>query len=175
MGEIKLDHIDAAIIQLLQQDGRMPAVEIAKRIPGGTARMVRYRIERLTREGIITVTAVVHPKPLGYTVMADVMIEVEPGKTHHILAHLAEADLVTYAGGSTGDRDISIQVVHRSVDALYDFVVNDIQHVPGVRQTRTYLLPVALKFTYNWSLPKEAYDSGGAMDGAVAQGDGNEA
>jgi len=64
---------------------------------------------------------------------------------------------VTYASASTGDRDISIQVVARSVDELYEFVLNEVQGIPGVRRTQTYLLPLALKFTYNWKVPKVVY------------------
>lgn len=157
MGQIKIDAIDAAVIDLLQQDGRMSAVDIASRVEGLTSRMVRYRIERLVREGVVSIIAVVHPKPLGYTVMADVLIEAEPGLIPDIVQNLAELDRVSYASASTGNRDISIQVVARSVDELYEFVLNEVQRIPGVRRTQTYLLPLALKFTYNWKVPREIY------------------
>jgi Lrp/AsnC family transcriptional regulator for asnA, asnC and gidA len=152
---IRLDAIDAAIVDLLQQDARMSATDIASRVEGATPRMVRYRTERLLQEGIISFTTVVHPKPLGYSVMADILIEAEPGRIHDIVHHLASLDRVTYASAATGDRDISIQVVARSVDELYDFVINQVQSVPGIRQTRTYLLPFAVKFGYHWKLPRE--------------------
>jgi Lrp/AsnC family transcriptional regulator for asnA, asnC and gidA len=157
MSQIKIDATDAAIIDLLQQDSRMSAVDIASRVEGLTPRMVRYRIKRLLREGVISVTAVVHPKPLGYTVMADVLIEAEAGMIVDIVQHLAKLDRVSYASAATGDRDISIQIVARSADELYEFVLNEIQEIPGVRRTRTYLLPLALKFTYNWKVPREVY------------------
>jgi hypothetical protein len=69
---------------------------------------------------------------------------------------------VTYASAGTGDMDISIQVVARSVDELYDFVLNVVQQTPGIRQTRTYVLPLSLKFTYDWAIPEEVY--GGPED-----------
>ncbi|MDH4187078.1 MAG: Lrp/AsnC family transcriptional regulator [Nitrospira sp.] len=160
MGQIKIDAIDAAIIDLLQQDGRMSAVDIASRVEGLTPRMARYRIKRLLQESVISITAVIHPKPLGYNVMADVLIEAEPGTILDIVHHLAALDCVTYAGASTGDRDISIQVVARSVDELYGFILNEVQKIPGVRRTRTSLLPLALKFTYNWKLPRGIVQNG---------------
>jgi Lrp/AsnC family transcriptional regulator for asnA, asnC and gidA len=150
-----LDRTDAMIIDLLQQDGRMSAVEIASQLEETSPRMVRYRIERLVREGVIFITAVVYPKALGYTVMADVLIEAEPGRILDIVSYFAGLDRVTYASAATGDRDISIQVVARSVDELYQFVLREVQEIPGVRRTRTYLLPLALKFGYNWSVPRE--------------------
>ncbi len=157
MGQIKIDTIDAVIIDLLQQDGRMSAVDIASQLDGVSPRVVRYRIEQLLQAGVISITAVVHPKPLGYTVMADILIEAEPGLIPDIVQHFAELDRVSYASAATGDRDISIQVVARSVDELYEFVLNEVQTIPGVRRTQTYLLPLALKFTYNWKLPREVY------------------
>jgi len=160
MDQIKVDAIDAAIIDLLQQDGRMSAVDIASQVEGLTPRMARYRIKRLVQEGVISITAVVHPRSLGYNVMADVLIEAEPGMIPDIVRHLAGLDLVTYASASTGDRDISIQVVARSVDELYEFVLNEARKIPHVRRTHTYLLPLALKFTYNWKLPREVVESG---------------
>jgi Lrp/AsnC family transcriptional regulator for asnA, asnC and gidA len=157
MDSLKLDAIDAAIVDLLQQDARMSATEIASQVDGATPRVVRYRVQRLLDKGILSLTAVVHPRPLGYSVMADIFIEAEPGRVREIVEHLAGLDLVSYASASTGEADISIQVVARSVDELYSFVLNVVRRVPGVRQTRTYLLPLTLKFSYNWKLPKETY------------------
>ncbi len=161
--ENKIDATDVAIISLLQEDGRMPAAEIAARLGHAlTARAVRYRIQRLTRTGVTSVTAVVHPRAIGYSIMADILIEAEPGRIHEIVRQLAELDEVTYASEATGDQDISIQVVGRSVDELYQFVLNRVQGIAGVRRTRTYLLPLALKFTYNWKVPRAAYAGGDA-------------
>ncbi len=150
-----LDEIDAAIIELLQDDGRMSAVDVASHLEGVTPRMVRHRIKKLVREGVISITAVVHPKALGYEIMADVLIETQLGSIPDIARRLAELDHVTYAACATGESDISIQVVARSVEELYHMVQEKIHQMPGVSRTRTYLLPLALKFTYNWGVPRE--------------------
>jgi Lrp/AsnC family transcriptional regulator for asnA, asnC and gidA len=71
-----IDKIDLQIIDLLMEDGRMPAAEIARRVDGSSGRAVRYRIERMVAEGIIKVCAVVNPKKFDYTIVADVVIEV---------------------------------------------------------------------------------------------------
>ena len=152
-----LDEIDAAIIDLLQEDGRMSAVDAASRLEGVTPRVVRHRIRKLVNDGIISVTAVVHPKALGYAIMADVLIETQLGSIPDIARRLSELDHVTYASCATGESDISIQVVARSVEELYHMVQEEIHQMPGVSRTRTYLLPLALKFTYNWKVPREAY------------------
>jgi DNA-binding Lrp family transcriptional regulator len=157
MADKTLDETDAAIIDLLQKDGRMSAVDIAARLDGVTPRMVRHRIKKLVRQGIISITAVVHPKALGYGIMADVLVETDVGPIPDIARSLAELDHVTYTSCATGESDISIQVVSKSVEELYHMVQGQIHQMPGVSRTRTYLLPLALKFTYNWKVPKEVY------------------
>jgi Lrp/AsnC family transcriptional regulator for asnA, asnC and gidA len=149
-----LDAIDAAIIQLLQADGRASAVEMARQLPGVSPRVVRYRIDRLREAGVISVVAVVHPQSLGYGVIADVMVETEPGRTLQIVDALADFDQVRYVA-YTGDRDISIQVVTRSVEELHGFIHQSVQLLPGVTRTRTYLLPETRKPAYNWELPSD--------------------
>lgn len=152
-----LDEIDAAIIDLLQEDGRMSAVELASRLEGVTPRVARHRISKLVRDGIISITAVVHPKALGYDIMADVLVETQVATIPDTARRLAELDHVTYTSCATGESDISIQVVAKSVEELYGIVQDQIHHMPGVSRTRTYLLPLSLKFTYNWKVPKELY------------------
>ena len=152
-----IDETDAAIVELLQEDGRMSAVEIASHLEGVTPRVVRHRIKKLVREGIISITAVVEPKVLGYAVKADIMIEARLGEILAIARRLAELELVTYVALATGESDISIQVVARSAEDLYDMVQGPVHEMPGVTRTRTYLLPRQLKFTYDWKVPREVY------------------
>lgn len=157
MNPAKLDAIDAAIIDLLQQDGRMPASEIACQVEGATERMVRYRIERLRQKGVINITAVVDPRAIGYSVAADVMIEVESGAIPDVVRRVVELDCVTYASAVTGERDVSIQCVARSLDELHTFVFNVLQKIPGIRRTHTFTVPHPAKYIYNWKVPREVY------------------
>lgn len=151
----KLDHQDVAIVDLLMEDGRMSCAEIARRIGGISERAVRYRIARLVREGVIRVLAIPNPKVLGYPVVADVMIEVEPGHIQEVAERLRRYDCVSYVACSTGDRDVSIQVVARDNAELYRFVTEVVAQVPGVRRTETYLVPIILKDVYEWRIPRE--------------------
>jgi len=162
-----LDEVDAAIIALLQEDGRASAVDIAGRLEGVSPRMVRHRIKKLLRAGIISITAVIDPKALGYPIMADVLIETDVSEIPTVALRLSELDHVTYASCATGESDISIQVVARSVDELYRILQEEIHQMPGVSRARTYLLPLALKFTYNWKIPEEVYRRPEAVAGSA--------
>ncbi len=151
----KLDSRDLAIVDLLMEDGRMSCAEIARRVGDVSERAVRYRIARLVREGIIRISAIPNPRVLGYPVVADVMIEVEPGHIREVAEKLRGYECVSYVACSTGDRDVSIQVVARDNAELYRFVTEVVGQVPGVRRTETYLVPMILKDVYEWRIPRE--------------------
>lgn len=151
----KVSPLDLAIVDLLMEDGRMSCAEIARRIGSISERAVRYRIARLLREGVMRVSAIPNPKALGYPVVADVMIEVEPGHIREVAEKLRGYECVSYVACSTGDRDISIQVVARDNAELYRFVTEVVSQVPGVRRTETYLVPIILKDVYEWHIPRE--------------------
>jgi len=149
-----LDRIDASIIELLNEDGRMPSVEIARRLGGLSPRTVSYRIENLIERGLISIKAFVHPKILGYSVLADVLIETEPGQLRAVAMKVAALEQVTYVAGATGDRDISIQLVARTNEELFDIVTEEIGTISGVRRTETHLLPLKFKDIDSWLPPR---------------------
>lgn len=150
---MKVDLVDRAIVDLLIQDGRMSCAEIARRIGNITERSVRYRLDRLIEESIIRVSAIANPKAVGLPVTADVFIEVEPGRVTEVARTVAAFDCVSYVACSTGERDLSIQIVAADNKELYDFVTEVVAKVPGVRKTMTVLLPMILKDVYQWSIP----------------------
>ncbi len=155
-----LDALDIAIADLLVEDGRMPCAEISRRVSAAlgrpvSERAVRYRLERLIQRGVMRVVGILSPRVLGYPVAADVMIEVEPGRVSEVARQIATYDCITYVAGSTGERDLSIQVVARDNTELFNFVSNVIGQVPGVRKTTTFLVPVILKDVYEWRVPRD--------------------
>jgi Lrp/AsnC family transcriptional regulator for asnA, asnC and gidA len=150
----QLDEKDRDIVNLLMEDGRMHSAEIARRIGNISERAVRYRLDRLIEEGVIQVSAIVNPKQLGYTVVADVFIEVEPGAVQEVAQKLAGFECVSYVACSIGQRDISVQVLSQSNAEVFNFVSEVIGKIPGVRKTNTSIVPVVLKDVYQWRIPK---------------------
>ncbi|MCJ7532162.1 MAG: winged helix-turn-helix transcriptional regulator [Anaerolineales bacterium] len=66
MSEIVFDDIDRAIINLLQSNARLSAVDITSQLDVINPRMVRYRIEKLAQAGIISFTTVINTKALNF-------------------------------------------------------------------------------------------------------------
>ena len=147
-----IDDIDHAIIACLQRDSRTPSAEIARRV-GVAERTVRARIDRLVQDGVVRLVALVSPQALGYTVTADVFLEVELGRVQEVADHIASFSEVSYVGLTTGDRDISLQMYAESVDSLYTFVTERLNRIPGVMRARTFVIPRIVKSIENWSVP----------------------
>ena len=152
----EIDITDKNIINLLMEDGRMSASEIARRIGGISQRVIRYRIERIVKEGYIQISAITNPKSLGYLVTADVFLEVESGAIMDVAKKASEFECVSYVACSIGDRDISIQIVGHDTNEIYEFVTNVIGKIPGVRKTTTSIVPLVLKDVYQWRIPKSS-------------------
>jgi len=149
----KIDALDKKISDLLLEDGRMSCAKIAARIGGISERAVRYRINRLIENGIITVRGNVNAEGLGLTVCADVFIEVEPALVLEIARRLAQYEIVSYIAYSTGDTDISIQVFAHNNSELFNFVTEVIGKIPGVRKTHISFVPIKIKDDHVWPIP----------------------
>ena len=150
----KIDKTDIKIVNLLLEDGRMPASEIARQIDNISERVVRYRIERMVEEGAINISAVVKPQAFGLDTYADVWMEVESNKILEVANKLTEFESVTYVACSIGETDVSIQIVAKDTSEIYRFVTEIVRQLPGVRRTVTSIVPIVLKDVYQWKIPE---------------------
>ncbi|MBN2549447.1 MAG: Lrp/AsnC family transcriptional regulator [Anaerolineales bacterium] len=153
MNMYQIDNIDAQIVNLLNEDGRMSCAEIARRIGAVSQRMVGYRIDRMIAEGLISITSVINPKLLGYTIVADVWLEVESDSILEVAQKMTEYECITYVACSIGETDVSVQVVGKTTEEIYRFVTEVIGKTPGVRKTTTSIVPLVLKDTHQWQIP----------------------
>jgi Lrp/AsnC family transcriptional regulator for asnA, asnC and gidA len=150
----EIDETDSAIVDLLMEDGRMNAAEIARRLGGKLSeRAIRYRINRLQEEDVIQIMAVVNPKVLGYITVADVWLQVESDAILEVAHKMAEYECVSYVACAIGETDVSVQVLGRSTDEVYRFVTQVIGKTPGVIKTTTSIVPQVLKDTHQWHVP----------------------
>lgn len=155
MKRARVDEVDRAIVALLQEDGRMPCTQIGRRLGYLSARTVGNRIRRLTKRGVIRVTAVVNPRELGYAIAADVAIEVTPGKVMQVAEAVAALDRVSYVATVAGDRDVSIQVNAVELEDLQGFITRELHGVEGVQRTTVILLTQVMQDIYEWEIPSE--------------------
>lgn len=151
----KIDDIDLKIINFLMDDGRMPCTEIARKIGGISERAVRYRIDRLIKEGVFQVCGIVNPKAVGFFVVADVFLEVDADSILEVAKKMAEYETVSYVACGIGETDVSVQVFGHNNEEIYQFITEVIGKVPGVRKTTTSIVPLVLKDVYQWRIPNK--------------------
>jgi Lrp/AsnC family transcriptional regulator for asnA, asnC and gidA len=154
----KIDNIDLEIVNLLMEDGRMHAAEVARRIGNISERAVRYRIDRMLENNVVRISAIVNPKGIGMNVVADVWLEVESDSILEVAKKMADFENISYVACSIGETDVSVQVQAHDTAEVYRFVTEVIGKVPGVRKTTTSIVPLVLKDVYQWRIPSSGMD-----------------
>jgi len=149
----KPDSIDWKIITLLNENGRLSSAEIARRIGDISSRSVKVRIDNLIKDEIIKIRSIVNPDSVGYTLLADVFIEVDPGELINVVDQLKKLPNVSYIACATGETDIIISLRTKDLSELFRFVTEVIGKLPGVRDTKTYPLPLNIKSITTWLPP----------------------
>ncbi len=148
------DKIDVKIVNLLLEDGRMPASEVARRLGDISERAVRYRIDKMVDAGVISISAVAKPQAFGLTTIADIWMEVESDRIIEVAKKMAAFDNVSYVACGIGESDVSIQIVAKDTAEIYQFVTEVARKTPGVRKTTTSIVPLIIKDVYQWRVPE---------------------
>ena len=147
--EHEIDDFDLDIIDLLMENGRMSCREMAARIGGLTERAIRYRMNSLFEKKIIKPYVSPNLKAIGLNTIADVFLDVEPGRLYEISNHLATYNCVTYVGCSTGNNDISLQIAAKDNEDLYEFANQELAKIPGVINMTIAIVPIIVKM-FHW-------------------------
>ena len=145
----KLDRIDRRMISLLQKDGRMPIVTIAKelRISETTA---RSRLKRLIKDNIIEVVAVSNPIRLGFDIIGNIKLGIDLKKKDPILQALKKIDALNYVALTTGGNDIDIEFIAGSLAEFKTLVFERISQIDGVNSVETSLIVEIIKDTWDY-------------------------
>jgi Lrp/AsnC family transcriptional regulator for asnA, asnC and gidA len=147
----KIDELDLKIISHLQENGRIPVAELAKRLnqPENT---VRYRIERLLKNGVIRrFTALVDPRALGLNVSAAVMFKVDPKKLDQLLEKLTSMKDVTNIYQLSGEWDLIAVVFAKDIQDLHERV-EELRRVEGVKEMNVMITTRIIKSEYRFVL-----------------------
>ena len=145
---VTLDGVDKRLIELLQQDGRLPYTQLAEKV-GLSEAAVRQRVRRLVDTGVTQIVAVTDPMTLGFRRMAMVGIRVEGDvrAAADAIAALAEIDYLVIVAGSF---DLLVEIVCEDDDGLLELLNDKIRAVPGVTSTDTFTYLKICKETYTW-------------------------
>lgn len=142
-----LDDVDRAIIEQLQEDGRLPYTRLGQAV-GLSEAAVRQRVQRLIDSGVMQVVAVTDPLSLGLRRMAMIGLRTE-GDVSAIADQVCQLADVDYVVVTAGSFDIVIEVVVGD-DAALLALIGRVRSIPGVRSTESFIYLRLAKQTYAW-------------------------
>ena len=143
MQKYRLDKFDSAILNLLQQDVRIPVAEIAQSV--GLSEPACYRrIRELRLSGVIErEAAVVKPSALGWPISMLVLVTLETDRTQMIdklLKRLHSVPEVLDAWYVTGDHDIVLNVIAQDMAYFENFTRRILHADVNVKSFKTLVV-----------------------------------
>jgi Lrp/AsnC family transcriptional regulator for asnA, asnC and gidA len=147
-----LDSVDRQIIRILQQDGRVPNVEIARRV-GMSEATIRKRLERLVTEGVIRIVAIPNAEQVGFSTVTFIALDVDLGHVKLIADQLACLPEVRAIHYTTGESDLILEAWFPSSNDLLRFLTQHVASIPGIQRTATSHVLRILKDASTWVLP----------------------
>jgi Lrp/AsnC family leucine-responsive transcriptional regulator len=143
-----IDEIDGAILDLLQDNARMPQAEIA-RVVGLAPSAVLERIRKLEARGVIKgYAALVDPHALEQSMLAFIAVRSEqaPGDDS-VSQALAQCPEVLELHHVAGDDCYLLKVRARDAEHIGQLLRHRFGRIPGVRSTRTTIVLETVKET----------------------------
>lgn len=143
-----IDRTDRKILKLLQEDGRIATVELAEKI-GLSPTATSERLKRLLRDGYVTgFRAMLDPGKLGRELL--VFIEVGLDKTtadifEKFAAAVRRAPEVLECHMVGGGFDYLVKTRVADMNAYRRFLGDVVLSLPGVKETRTYVVMEEVK------------------------------
>jgi Lrp/AsnC family transcriptional regulator for asnA, asnC and gidA len=143
----RLDELDAAIVTLLQEDGRRPYGEIGDAV-GLSEAATRQRVNRMRESGLMRIVAVTDPVAVGRGVVATIGLRVT-GDTREAAARLAQIAEIEYVVATAGAFDVLAELVCATEEELLG-VLNDVRAMPEVREQQTFMHLRTEKNVFAW-------------------------
>jgi Lrp/AsnC family transcriptional regulator for asnA, asnC and gidA len=148
-GSHTLDAIDRRVVAALQADGRRAFSSIAEEVDVAES-VVRYRVQRMERAGVLQVVGIADPLKLGFDLMAMVGVRVAPGSVRQVCAALGELAETSYVAAVAGQYDALVELVCRDTQHFQELLIDSIQSIEGVLSTESFLILEIHKMAYGW-------------------------
>lgn len=152
-----IDENDKQILNIIQQDARIPNVEIARRI-GLAPSAVLERVKKLEERGVIRgYAAEINAAEIGFGLTAFVFVRTHfCGEVGNVLAKLPE---VLEVHDIAGDDCYLLKVRAANTEELGRFFREKLKNLPEIVSTRTTIVLQTLKETTALPIGQSADDS----------------
>lgn len=159
MRRVKLDKIDRKILRDLQENGRMPNVELARRA-GISAPPCLRRLRALEESGYIRgYHADIAPEELGFGVTVFAHVGLNSQAEADLLAFEALVDewpLVRECHMLAGETDFLLKIVAEDWDSYNRFLTSTLTAAPNVGHVKSMLAIRASRYKYGVPIDVEA-------------------
>jgi Lrp/AsnC family transcriptional regulator, leucine-responsive regulatory protein len=152
-----IDEIDAAILDLLQDNARISQADVARSV-GLAPSAVLERIRKLETRGVIRgYTALIDPHALDQRMLAFVAVKSEEAPGDDSVARaLAQCPEVLELHHVAGDDCYLLKVRARDAEHIGHLLRHRFGRIPGVRSTRTTIVLETVKETPRLSMTPAA-------------------
>ena len=147
------DELNRAIIDLLQEDGRLSFARIGETldVSEGT---VRNRVNRMIEARVLRIMAVADPLALGYTGYAMLAMRlVANAHPEKVAQRFAEQEEVTYVVFVTGPYDLLVEIICEDQSRLRDFIFEHCYHQPDIASVEPMMALAMYKNLLKWGQP----------------------
>jgi Lrp/AsnC family leucine-responsive transcriptional regulator len=160
---VKLDEKDMAILSLIQENSKLTAKQIAKKIDSPIT-TVFAKTKRMEELGVIKGhRAILAPEKLDSGTAAFLLASVSyraktddvPISQRTVAEEIARFPEVQEVHIITGDWDLLVKLRAESVDAVGKFVVDKLRLIKGLEKTLTCMVFETVKETTKISLPRK--------------------
>ncbi|GAA5004754.1 Lrp/AsnC family transcriptional regulator [Streptomyces hyderabadensis] len=126
------DALDEKLLELLGQDGRTTATDLAT-ATGQTESVVKRRIRALRGTGVLYFDIEYDYEPFGHGTEAVLWLRVEPALLRSAGQALADHREVRFAAVVSGEANVVVSVLCRSTEELFAYLADRVGAIQGVR------------------------------------------
>jgi Lrp/AsnC family transcriptional regulator for asnA, asnC and gidA len=130
----EIDELDLKILKLLEEDGRLAFMDIAKKLRLSES-TIRKRVQALKENGVIKrFTVEIDPAKIGLNTVAIVGIDVDPPKLLEVAQKLCDFKEIRCVATSTGDHMIMTEIWTKDGRELTRLISEKIGPIEGVKK-----------------------------------------
>jgi Lrp/AsnC family transcriptional regulator, regulator for asnA, asnC and gidA len=147
----EIDDLDKKILTLIQQNARVPFLEVARECNVSGA-AIHQRVQKLVTLGVIKGSHFeFDPKKIGYSTCAYIGIFLEKaGYYNQVMKELMKIPEIIQCNYTTGNYSMFIKVYTRDNEHLKKILADQLQKIEGISRTETL---ISLEESINRNLP----------------------
>jgi len=148
----EMDELDQRILDILKVDGLARPASLKSKLGIGES-TIRKHIKNMLNHGVYRLEAVPNPEILQYEAWATIGISVNQRHVDEVMDSVLKHSQVYLASVSLGRFNMVIAARFHNTDFLNHFVTQDLQSIPGIASTETFLHNRPIKY-HNVSWPR---------------------